>query len=143
MTEFREFFKVALRGATVVTGEKNQSVVINASLLQGGKEFSHVPVHLHHEVRVRIHLAGTLVRRHGNDRGMGGGERQVQKERLFALCPLLHVGHAFLKQVRQHLINAKIGANRTLAIPSVAVFAARDTSSLSGWAVILPVSTQT
>ena len=80
VTEFFELGEIPFGGTSVVAGEENEGVVVYACLLDRGQEFAHMSVRLHHEVRVGVHLAGSL-RRAGRARSGYAERAGASKER--------------------------------------------------------------
>ena len=111
MAELFQNTKVTLRRTPVIASEKDNRVVIDSCLFQGGHKLADMVVNLHDKIGVRIHSTGILERRHWNDRRVGSRKGEVQKERLTLLSSgraCLNVVDAFLKQVRQDLVDVEI-----------------------------------
>ena len=124
MTELLQQLEVSLRGTTIVAGEENQGILVDAGLLEGGEQIAHVAIHLHHEIGVGVDLAGSLERGNWHDWRVRCRQRKVEKERLFRLRPFLDVGDALVEQMGQYIVDVEIRAHGALSVPTIAVLLA-------------------
>ena len=121
-----EQFKVGFGRATVVAGEQEQGIAVNVVVFQCGEELADVVVGLDDEVGVRIEAADAAKRRNRHDGSMRRGQGEVEEEGRAVAgggSAGLDVLNGFVEDVRQNLVDVKVGADGSFSIPAVAVLA--------------------
>ena len=119
-------FKVGFGRATVVAGEKEQGIAVDAVVFQGGEDLADVVVGLDDKVGVRIEAADAAKRRNRHDGSMRRGQGKIEEEGRAVAgggSAGLDVLDGFVKDVREDLVDVEVGADGAFSIPAVAVLA--------------------
>lgn len=126
VTVLFEQFKVGFGRATVVAGEQEQGIAVNVVVFQGGEDLADVVVGLDDEVGIRIDSADAAKRRDRYDGSMRRGQGEVEEEGRAVAgggSAGLDMLDGFVEDVREDLVDVKVGADGAFSIPAVAVLA--------------------